>query len=158
MATVKFILDCRAVKQGAEAPLKVSIGHRRKTALLPLNITLTPEQWDAVTEKVVKHPNRVSYNQILVRRRVEIIDIINTFDSEGRLSSMTATEVKNSVRDVLSPRKEQKVEEPKENPDTVAKFFTRYKDNKGTSVTRQAWTSMPAGRSVRQSHGLSWKR
>ena len=116
MATVKFILDSRAVKKGASAPLKVSIGHQRKTALLPLNINLTPDQWDANAEKVVKHPNRVSYNQIIARRRVEITDIINNLIGRpGGIGDMTATDIKNAVRDILSPKKPKKVEAPKEN-------------------------------------------
>lgn len=129
MASVKFILDCRAVKEGDPAPLKVSIGHQRKTALLPLNITLLKEQWDDKAEKVVKHPNRVTYNQIIARRRVEITDIINSLEARpGGIGGMTATELKNMVRDFLSPKK---IEVPKENPNTVGKFFVRYKENKG---------------------------
>lgn len=131
MATVKFILDSRAVKKGASAPLKVSIGHQRKTALLPLNINLTPDQWDANAEKVVKHPNRVSYNQIIARRRVEITDIINNLIGRpGGIGDMTATDIKNAVRDILSPKKPKKVEAPKENPNTIKKFFERYKQCK----------------------------
>lgn len=132
MATVKFILDCRAVKVGAAAPLKVSIGHQRRTALLPLNINLTPDQWDANGEKVLKHPNRASYNQIIARRRVEITDIINDLiNRPGGLGAMTATEIKNAVKEVLCPKKVEKVEPKKEDPNTVAKFFTRYIENKG---------------------------
>lgn len=131
MATVKFILDCRAVKKGAAAPLKVSIGHQRKTALLPLSINLTPEQWDAAAEKVVKHPNRVSYNQIIARRRVEITDIINELVSRpGGIGNMTATDLKNAIRDILSPRAAKVAGTPKETPNTVGKFFLRYKANK----------------------------
>lgn len=130
MATLKFILDCRAVKEGAAAPLKVSIGHQRKTALLPLNINLSPDNWDAEAEKVVKHPNRVSYNQIIARRRVEITDIINELMSRpGGIGSMTATELKNTVRDILTPAPAPK-NNKKDNPNSVKKFFERYKANK----------------------------
>lgn len=118
MATVKFILDCRAVKVGAAAPLKVSIGHQRRTALLPLNINLTPDQWDANGEKVLKHPNRASYNQIIARRRVEITDIINDLiNRPGGLGAMTATEIKNAVKEVLCPKKVEKVEPKKGRPE-----------------------------------------
>lgn len=129
---IKFILDCRAVKEGAAAPLKVSIGHQRKTALLPLNINLTPDQWDAGAEKVVKHPNRVSYNQIIARRRVEIIDIINDLTNRpGGIGQMTATELKNTVRDTIAPRPAKEETAPKDNPNSVANYFVRYKENKG---------------------------
>lgn len=60
-----------------------------------MNINLTPDQWDANAEKVVKHPNRVSYNQIIARRRVEITDIINNLIGRpGGIGDMTATDIK----------------------------------------------------------------
>ncbi len=138
MATVKFILDCRAVKVGGAAPLKISIGHQRKTALLPLNISLTPEQWNGGAEKVVGHPQKAQFNMIIARRRVEVNDIIaDLMNRPGGISGMSATELKNTIRDILAP-KPVAASKPKENPNTVGKYFTRYVENKGLRERTQS--------------------
>lgn len=121
MATIKFILDRRAVRDGAEAPVKVSIGHQRKTALLPVNIFLTEEQWDAHAQMVVKHPSRLKYNQIIARLRVQVTDIIaGLINRPGGISGMTTTQIKNEVQNILNPKaapQPEPVEPPKPEDD-----------------------------------------
>lgn len=132
MATIKFILDRRAVRDGAEAPVKVSIGHQRKTALLPVNIFLTEEQWDAHAQMVVKHPSRVKYNQIIARLRVQVTDIIaGLINRPGGISGMTATQIKNEVQNILNPKAVQQPEpvepsKPEDDPNTFLKWLDRF--------------------------------
>ena len=72
MATINFYLDTRATGWDKPAPLKISVRHRNKSTLLPTGISLLPEQWDNVTRKVVNHPNRMTYNNALARRILDV--------------------------------------------------------------------------------------
>lgn len=130
MAKVKFILDCRAVKEGAVAPLKVQIGHQRQSALMSLNIFITAKQWDAQRELVKDHPNKDKFNQVIARRRVEITDIIaGLLNRPNGIAGMTATEIKYAVQAVLEP-KTVKPKAKAEDPNSFVNSYNRFTDKR----------------------------
>lgn len=72
MATINFYLDTRATGYNKPAPLKISIRHRNKATFIPTGISLLPEQWDDITRKVVNHPRKVAFNNILAHRILDV--------------------------------------------------------------------------------------
>ena len=99
--TLKFYLDKRHQSANGEFPLKIVISHRGKAALFPLGINLLPHQYNETKESIESHPNRVFLNNHIQRRRLDIQEIILQLTAEGKLNSMTATEVKNYVKVAL---------------------------------------------------------
>lgn len=97
MITTRFYLDCRAVKPGCPAPLRLVITRRGVRALLPTGVNLTPEQWDASRQAVVFHPRRAALNNMLMARKVQADDIICRLDRCGELEGLNATGIKNLV-------------------------------------------------------------
>lgn len=91
MATTKFFLDKRS--GDAPFPLKLSITHERKSALLSIGIRLSPEQWDGI--KVVKHPRAGMLNTQLIARKADID--CKLFEWREKIKGKSATEVKKMI-------------------------------------------------------------
>ena len=103
MATIKLYLDCRAIKQGNAAPLKIMINKHSQTALLPLDVRLLPEQWDATKQQVIKHPKKAALNAYITNRVSRVNDIMRDIVMQELAPTMTATEIKNYIQRVLNP-------------------------------------------------------
>lgn len=76
MATLRIYLDTRRKKQDGSCPLKIQVNHESKTSLVGLGINISPTQWDAVTQKIVKHPNMANLNKRLQRILLSADDAI----------------------------------------------------------------------------------
>lgn len=105
MAKTKLYLDTRAVKQGKEAPLKLAIMRNRNTALIPLNVSILPEQWDKAACKVVAHPNRAALNSYIATKKIEIDNIILKLFENGEIYGKSAMDIKKYVLSALIPEK-----------------------------------------------------
>lgn len=103
MATTKLYLDCRAVKRGMEAPIKLSINKRSSSAYIGMGVKVFPTQWNARTGKIIDHPNKTKLNSYLSNRKMTIDNIILELTVKGELALLTATQVKNKVMDILYP-------------------------------------------------------
>ena len=103
MATIKLYLDCRATKQGNSAPLKLMINKHSQTALLPLDVRLLPEQWDAAKQQVIKHPKKAALNAYITNRVSRVNDIMRDIVMQELAPTMTATEIKNYIQRILNP-------------------------------------------------------
>lgn len=97
MATTKFYLDTRASKNGKPAPLKLAITVKTKTALLPLNVSLLPNQWDKTACKVVNHPQKAMLNTYLAQRKLDADTEILHLIASGEVKTMSATDIKNHI-------------------------------------------------------------
>lgn len=97
MATTKFYLDTRATKGRTPSPLKIAITKNGKTALLPLNVRLLPNQWDKVKCRVVNHQQRQMLNSFLTKRLLDVNAAIETLAEQGVTATLTATEIKNII-------------------------------------------------------------
>ena len=71
MAKLNIILDTRRVKDGQQAPLKISISAHGQTALIPIGISINEKQWDKQARKVIKNPNKDVYNMIIDKKMME---------------------------------------------------------------------------------------
>lgn len=122
----KFTLDTRAAKKGADAPLKIYISHKRKVALLSLNIYVQPSQWDAKAEKVVNHTNQLALNTHLGKQKLLVDRELLRLMDDDAVSKMTATDIRNKMQSILFPV----AEAPKVDENTFEKWFQRFADHK----------------------------
>ena len=97
MATTKLYLDARATAKGKPAPLKLAITKNGKTALLHLNVTLLPEQWDKKAGKVTNHPNKMFLNTYIARRKLDADSILLKLIETGEYAKMKVIELKNHI-------------------------------------------------------------
>ena len=97
MATTKFYLDTRATAKGKPAPLKLAITKNGKTALLHLNISLLPEQWDKKTGKISNHPNKMFLNTYIARRKLDADSELLKLIESGEYAKMKALDLKNHI-------------------------------------------------------------
>lgn len=103
MVTTRFYLDTRAVCDGGDAPIKIAVCKKGKTALYSVGIKINPAYWDKKAQKVINHPRAASLNIILSKRKIEFDEILLRLTDEGVLVNLSATEVKNKVSEVISP-------------------------------------------------------
>ena len=115
MATTKLYLDTRATKRGEAAPLKVSITKHGAAAYIPIGIRILPSQWDKVHCRVIDNPNKVALNSFINTQKQKIDNLLLQLTSEGRLTKMTAVQIKNTIMDILDPK------------DDGAMFLARFK-------------------------------
>ena len=64
MVTTRFYLDCRDCLSDTPAPLKLVITKKGVRALISLNISLLPSQWDFRRQIVIGHPRKQQFNFI----------------------------------------------------------------------------------------------
>lgn len=69
MATIKPILDTRAVRKDKTYPIKISIAHRGKTAFIGINTSVDKTQWSGI--KVVDHPKASGINRIIKNKIIQ---------------------------------------------------------------------------------------
>ena len=104
---IKLYLDTRAVGKGKKAPLKISIAHKGKSALLSLGIYLAENQFNAGKERIENHENKLFLNSFIKRRLIETEEIILKLRAERKLAGMTVTEIKNYVQQCLDGESQQ---------------------------------------------------
>lgn len=111
MITTRFYLDCRGVKKGSPAPLKLAITKKGATAHIPLNVSILPAQWDKKSQKIKDHPNK-SYLNIYINKRKSIIDdlIIKLID-RGSISGLRACQIKDKINAEIDPKETREFKE-----------------------------------------------
>ncbi len=112
MANSKFYLDCRRVKVGNVATLKLALAHKHRTAYISLDARVEITQWDAVKEKIIKHPHQQMLNAYIneIKQKVDA-ELIN-LTRERLINQMSVVEVKNYILAILQPeQEEEKVDE-----------------------------------------------
>ncbi len=139
MASINFYLDTRSTKGESPSPLKIAIRHKHKTAFISLGISLMPEQWDKVTQKIRNRPDKQILNNILHRRYIEIESLLFELTATGELKGCDATQIKNRILKEINPEDE--------TPDNLfANRFLKFiesKEKKGTkSVYRWTYTKL----------------
>ena len=109
MITTNFYLATRAVRPGAEAPLKISITKGGSTSYIPIGVSLLPSQWNKDTRKVVSHPRKTFLNTYLSQKKLEIDEVVLTMMKKPGYASMTVTQIKKRILETLSPTEKPKV-------------------------------------------------
>ncbi|MCD8318097.1 MAG: hypothetical protein LUC45_04255, partial [Paraprevotella sp.] len=106
IAKIKLYLETRNSTKGGEAPLKLAIRNKNTSAFINLGISLLPSQWDVRTEKVIAHPRRISYNTYIAQRCLDVQEIILDLMREGKIDSMSASDIKKHIEKTASPIEE----------------------------------------------------
>lgn len=94
MIPTTFYLDCRAVKEGSPAPLKVRMTFKKRTLLVSLGLKILPVQWDAVTSHIVNHPKKKQLNDYITIRLAQINTELMRLEIEGKLKTFSPTELR----------------------------------------------------------------
>lgn len=94
MAKLSYYLDTRAAKPD-RAPLKLVVRHKGTSAMLPIGVTLLPEEWDGA--RVVKHPQRATLNTLLSRRLADAEIWLLEQRALGNRVGSTATDIRDAL-------------------------------------------------------------
>ena len=109
MATSSFYLDTRACSQGQEAPVKISINHKKASSLISTGIKVLPELWDARRREVKKeHPNSAKINLYLTGKKLQIDSALLSLT---HLGDKSARDVRELVLDEIEPSRKETVKE-----------------------------------------------
>lgn len=103
MVTTRFYLDCRDTAPGSPAPLKLVLTLKGVRALIPLNISVLPSQWDARRQIVVSHPRKQQFNSLLAEQKIAVDAILFRLSSAGELCGLRACDIKRRVLSELHP-------------------------------------------------------
>ena len=69
--SVSLYLDKRGIGKGMEAPVKLVLTERRKTAMISLGVKIFPRQWDPVAKRVINHKEQSLLNTFLTGKKTE---------------------------------------------------------------------------------------
>lgn len=127
MAKIKTYFDVRhvSVKSG-EAPVKLALSHRTRTAYISLNISVLPKYWDAEKEVIIGHPRRKSLNDQIKNKTIELLAALQEVESKFDIDGMNVNELRDRIIEFANPDRIKVSEVP-----TVAKMFTKFSELKG---------------------------
>ena len=100
--TTNFYQDSRR-RSGVAAPIKISLSHRGRTVYLATGVSVLPEQWDAVSCRVVGHPQRAQLNTLLARRKLDVDNALFDLQYRGRLHGLDAYGIRDALEHALNP-------------------------------------------------------
>ena len=107
MATTKLYLDTRAAAKGTPAPVKLSVCIHGKTALHSTGVKVLPEQWDPVTCRIIRHPQRQYLNTRLTSIKNDWdIALLKLTESGDAKKTRSATELKKLILGIVDPQED----------------------------------------------------
>lgn len=119
MASTKFYLDERRTKEGSTSVLKIAITQNRKVSYVSLDVRLFHNQWDSAREKIKEHPEEFILNAYIREMRQKVDAVIINLMRDGRLSEMSALDIRDCVMAELKP-------ETKKQKEDESLFITRF--------------------------------
>lgn len=136
MASLKLYFDKRAQRKDNKKPLKAGITNKNEYALINLDVLLLPEQWDANTNKVINHPNKLFLNNYIGKRVLDIETVLLSLTQEGVIQSMSIKDIKSRIVDSLNP-----VAIGEEQPQKIlfANQLRIFMDDKGNVRTKELY-------------------
>ena len=127
MANTRLFLDSRRTKEGKPALLKIAIAQKEKTAYITLDVKLLPgKEWDPVKERVINHPEKLTLNSYITKVRSQIDSFILQLTNEGRINSLTASEIKALCDEELHPEKKEAKQKEEDRSKTFLFRFKQY--------------------------------
>ena len=103
MATIRIYLDTRSRKADGTFPLKLAVNHRGQTALIPLEISLHRNQWDARLQRVIEHPAKQELQRIISTVQSKAVTCLLSAKADGILKGMAIGEIRDYVRKRIDP-------------------------------------------------------
>lgn len=139
MIKTSYYLDCRYRKSGSLYPLYLVLYDGKQRVSIPVNITLSKEDWDQKKQEVVSGTAKLQLNTFLKEHKITIDSIKIQLERLGTLKGLTLLEIKNRILMELSAQngEEPKKEKPKEDPNLFVKRYEQFaasRDAEGTRV------------------------
>lgn len=103
MVTTKLYLDNRYAKCGNPGSLKLCIVKKGKSALIPIGISLFPNQWDKCSQKISNHPNKLALNNYILNRCIVANKLIFHLIETGEMKDLSITELKKKIESEFNP-------------------------------------------------------
>lgn len=103
MATIRIYLDTRSRKADGTFPLKLAVNHRGQTALIPLELSLHRNQWDARMQRVIEHPAKQELQRIISTVQSKAVTCLLSAKADGLLKGMAIGEIRDYVRKRIDP-------------------------------------------------------
>ncbi len=91
-------IDARRKRKDGTCPIIFRLSHHRKTIAIATGFSVPPEHWSEKTREVKKNYKGVSsvtrLNNLLTKKKTELIDGINSLEENGRLEGYSIKELK----------------------------------------------------------------
>lgn len=101
MASATITLDTRSRKKDGTYPLKVTISHHNATARIPLGISIPRADWDSTRRRCTGASRH--HQTYVTQRLAEVQSAMLQVRDTGRAKTMTATELRDAVLQILNP-------------------------------------------------------
>jgi integrase len=79
------------------------VNHRGQTALIPLEISLHRNQWDARLQRVIEHPAKQELQRIISTVQSKAVTCLLSAKADGLLKGMAIGEIRDYVRKRIDP-------------------------------------------------------
>lgn len=100
-------MDPRNVAEGRPFPLKVVVRHHDVRAYINLNISLFPEQWDSVRQRIVSGTRRVQTQVLIQEKKSEIDRVAYQLDAAGAFVGLRSLGIRKLIEAELAPKPEE---------------------------------------------------
>ena len=127
----------RAVKDGSCGSIKIRVYHNGKAFMLPTSICVLPQHWDDGV--IIGHERAKKWNAFLKLRLLDIKTEIIKLDVEGKLSAMSAAELKKRLLLLCGA-----VEEDETPADLFWPVFLEYMESQKNAGTRTIYSQTAA--------------
>ena len=104
MATATIYLDKRRKRNDGTFPVKISVAHKCRTALISTDVNLRTDQWDRKRRIVINHPRKQFLNQFLASRLADVNASLLRLQSSGAFAGKTITQVRDMVVADMAPQ------------------------------------------------------
>lgn len=131
MISTRYYLDCRDVKEGHPATLKIVITKNRVRAFIPTSVRLLSEKWNA-NEQKARGEEYLSLNVKLGQRMANLRTFLFDLETKGELAELSASEIKDIVIKRLYER-----DKPKDN--SFLARFNAYKESRNAVKTKSVY-------------------
>ena len=128
----KLYLDTRGVDEAKEAPVKITINVFGSSVYLSTGVKVLQSQWDKKAGQVKAHPLKARLNLALSEKKFKVDRALDELREEGRLHSVTPSDIRRLVIEKLDPGK---VKE-REDEDLFMPAFRRWAASRKAAGTR----------------------
>lgn len=116
MGLFRLYFDVRSMDKMGRHTIRIGYTKARKTAFFSTEMKCLPEQWDDVSELIVKHPQAHSLNYRLISMLTEAEDLF--FANRDEYANRTSAQIVKSISDIIFAR----------TIDQAKNFIPRYKE------------------------------
>lgn len=132
MVQTSFYLDIRHVEEGKEAPLKIRLSFKGKTAYINLGVKLRKDCWDSKRQRVVRVSNAASVMRYATERKLQVDNALYRLVERGQLRGFGAKEARDAILKEIDPSVADK--------DLFVPRFKRYIESRRSDGTKNVYS------------------